>query len=129
MQTNNNSYHDGASAFFRCFSEKDAHLNAVEQLTFPSTDLFGSQVLTKQKEEETKDIFLEEIDDKIYEIPDLPKLELGDGLANTLGAEADNILKETFVNSKKLEDEVLENIKEEYGFEEIKNAFHEASVP
>ena len=72
---------------------------------------------------------LEEIDDKIYEIPDLPKLELGDDLANILGTEAEDILKENFVNSKKLEDEALENIKEEYGFEEIKNAFDEASVP
>ena len=33
------------------------------------------------------------------------------------------------MNSKKLEDEALENIKEEYGFEEIKSAFDEASVP
>ena len=63
---------------------------------------------------------LEEIDGKIYEIPDLPKPELGDGLANILGAEAEDIFKENFVNSKKLEDEALENITEEYGFEEIK---------
>ena len=33
------------------------------------------------------------------------------------------------MNAKNLEDEALENIKEEYGFEEIKNAFDEASVP
>ena len=72
---------------------------------------------------------LEEIDDKIYEIPDLPKLELRDDLANILGTEAEDILKENFVNSKKLEDEALEIIKQEYGFEEIKNAFDEASVP
>ena len=72
---------------------------------------------------------LVEIDHKIYEIPDLPELELIDSLANILGAEAEDILKENFVNSKKLEDEALENIKEEYGFEEIKNAFDEASVP
>ena len=72
---------------------------------------------------------LVEIDHKIYEIPDLPELELVDSLANILGAEAEDILKENFVNSKKLEDEALENIKEEYGFEEMKNAFDEASVP
>ena len=33
------------------------------------------------------------------------------------------------MNSKNLEDEALENIKEKYGFEEIKNTFDEASVP
>ena len=32
------------------------------------------------------------------------------------------------MNSKNLVDEALENIKKEYGFEEIKNAFDEASV-
>ena len=68
------------------------------QLTFSLTDLFGSQVLTKEKEEKTKDKVLGEIDNKIYEMPDLPKLELGDGLANILGAEAEDILKENFVN-------------------------------
>ena len=63
------------------------------QPAFPSTDsLFGSQVLTKVKEEETKDRVLEEIDDKIYEIPDLPKLELGYDLASILGTEAEDIL-------------------------------------
>ena len=35
---------------------------------------------------------LEEIDDKIYEIPDLPKLELGYDLASILGTEAEDIL-------------------------------------
>ena len=92
--------------------------------------LFGSQIhtLTKEKNEEIKDKVLEEIDDKIYEIPDLPKLELEDGLANILGAEAKDILEENFVNPKKLEDKTLEKIKQAYGFEEIKNAFDEASV-
>ena len=33
-----------------------------------------------------------------------------------------------FENKKELEDELLKNIKEEYGFEEIKYAFDEASV-
>ena len=69
-----------------------------------------------------------EIDDKIYEISNLPKLELGDGLANVLGPQAEDILKEKFVNPKELEYETLENIKEEYNFDEIKGAFDEASV-
>ena len=60
---------------------------------------------------------------------DPPKLELGDGLANILGPEAEDILDEGFIYKKELEDEVLENIKEQYGFEEIKDAFDKASVP
>ena len=84
----------------------------------PANNLFGSQTQTLTREkEETKDKVLEEIDEKIHEIPDLPKLELGNGLINVLGAEAKDILEDKFVNSKKLEDDALENIKEGYGFE------------
>ena len=65
-----------------------------------------------------------------YELPDdPPKLELGDGLANILEPEAKDILDEGFINKKELEDKVFENIKDEYGFEEIKYVFDEASVP
>ena len=46
-----------------------------------------------------------------------------------LGKEADDILDEKLVNKKKQEDEALKNFKEEYGFEEIKDAFDEGSVP
>ena len=69
------------------------------------------------------------MDDAIYELPDTPKLELGDGLLNTLGVQADDILDQEFVNKKQQEDEVLEQIKEEYNFDEIKNAFDEGTVP
>ena len=41
----------------------------------------------------------------------------------------DQQIYEGFVNKKELEDEALENIKEEYDFEEIRDAFGEASVP
>ena len=92
--------------------------------TFSTTTTFNMR-----KKEKIKDKVSEEIDDKIYKIPDLPKLELGDGLVNILGTEAGDVLKENFVNPKKLEDEAFENIKEEYGFEEIKDAFDEASFP
>ena len=95
-----------------------------------TNNLFGSQTetLTSEKEE-TKDKGLEEIDEKNFELRDPPELELGDGLANVLGAEAEDILEDKFINSKKLEDDVLENKKEEYGFEEIQDVFDEASVP
>ena len=62
-------------------------------------------------------------------MPDLPKLELGDGLLNTLGVQAEDLLKHKFVNHKQQEDAVLELIKEEYNFDEIKHAFDEGTVP
>ena len=96
----------------------------------PWNNLYGSrtQTLTREKEE-IKNPVQKELDDKIYELPnDPPKLKLGDDLENILGPEAEDILNEGFVNKKELEDELLENIKEVYGFEEIKDAFDEASV-
>ena len=59
----------------------------------PSNILYGSQTptLTREKEE-IKNAVQKELDDKIYKLPnDPPKLELGDGLANILGTEADDI--------------------------------------
>ena len=97
---------------------------------FPPTDpLFGSHVMTKERKEEEKEKIIDEIDENIYELPDLPKLELGDQLRNTLGAEAEDILKAEYVTSKELEDKNLEEIKEEYNFDEIKDAFDHAAVP
>ena len=96
-----------------------------------SNNLYGSQTQTLTREkEEIKNAVQKDLDDKIYELPnDPPKLELGDGQANILGPEAEDILDEGFINKKELEDEVLEKIKKDYGFEEVKDAFDEASVP
>ena len=58
----------------------------------------------REKKEDTKGKKLEETDGKIYETPDLPtKLELEDGLANVLGPEAEDNLKDEFVSSKVLD--------------------------
>ena len=62
-------------------------------------------------------------------MPDPPKLELGDGLLNTLGVKADDILEQKFVNQKQQEDAVLEQIKEEHNFDKIKDAFDEGTTP
>ena len=97
----------------------------------PSNNLYGSQTQTLTREkEEIQNAVQKDLDDKIYELPDdPPKLELGDGQANILGPEAEDILDEGFINKKELEDEVLEKIKKDYGFEEVKDTFDEASVP
>ena len=46
-----------------------------------------------------------------------------------LGVEAEDILDEKFVNKKELEEEALENAKEEYDVEEIKDGFDEGVIP
>ena len=62
-----------------------------------SGNIFGSQTktLTREKEREkvVQDSVQQESDDAIYKLPDPPKLELGDGLLNSLGIEAVDILQ------------------------------------
>ena len=68
---------------------------------------FGSQTQTltreKEKEKVAQDSVQKELDDTIYELPDPARLELGDGLLNSLGVEADDILEEKYVNKKQEE--------------------------
>ena len=69
----------------------------------PINSLLGSQTQTLTRgKEETKDKVLEQLDEKMYKLPDPPKFELGDGLANVLSAEAECILGDSFINSKDL---------------------------
>ena len=62
-----------------------------------SGNIFGSQTQTLTREEErekvVQDSVQQELDDAIYKLPDPLKFELGDGLLNSLGIEADNILE------------------------------------
>ena len=56
-------------------------------------------------------------------MPDPPTLELGDGLLDVLGVEANDALHKKFGNKKEEEDAVLEQIKEDYDFDHIKDTF------
>ena len=51
------------------------------------------------------------MDNTIYELPDRPKPELGDGLLNSLGVEADDTLEQKFGNKRQQEDAVHEQIR------------------
>ena len=68
----------------------------------PTNNLYSSLAQTlKRENEEIQNTIQEELDDKIYELPDdIPKLELGDGLTNVLGPVAEGILDERLVNKK-----------------------------
>ena len=83
--------------------------------------MFGSQIqiLTREKEK-AKD---EKVSDanKIYELLKIPKLKLGDRLANVLGTEGEKILEDNLLQAKELEDKNIEQIKEEYEFDKIKD--------
>ena len=79
------------------------------------------QTLTREKEWEkvAQGSVQQELDDAIYELPDPPKLELGNGLLNLLDVEANDILEQKFFNKKKQEDAVHKQIKKDYNFNEI----------
>ena len=88
-----------------------------------SGKILGSQTQTPTREKEKEKVFQDsvqkELDDTIFELPDHPRLELGDGLLNSLVVEVDDILEQKYVNKKQEEDAVLEQIKEDYNFDEI----------
>ena len=69
------------------------------------------------------------IDDVLYELPDNSELELGDGLLETLGDNAEDLFQADNITNKEEEDLFLEKIKDEYSFEDIKESLDEENVP
>ena len=58
------------------------------------------QTLTREKEETKNEEPLD--NNKIYELPEVPKIEIGDRLANVLGKEGEEILEDDFLRVKEL---------------------------
>ena len=97
----------------------------------PSGNLFGSQTatMTRKREGETVyDTAKEQIDDTIHELPDHVEVKLGDGLIDNLGIEANDLLDSGNITQQEEEDVVLEQIKEDYNFDDIKDAFDDGVV-
>ena len=88
-------------------------------------DLFGLQAAIATREGKTKT--QEKVDNFLYELPeDVPELELGDGLLQTLGTEAEDLFDTKAPPTKQEEeDEILKNLMEEYDVENIKNTMDE----
>ena len=80
--------------------------------------------MTRTKPESEK--VIENIDTAIYEIPDPPKIEIGDPLLNVLSTDAEEILKDDYVSDK---DKRIEQIKDEYNFDGVKDAFDYGQIP
>ena len=80
----------------------------------------GAMMDPKTKREKSKTI--NEIDGLLYELPDdsqLPHLEMGDGLLDTLGNEGEDIIDDA-LNRKEEEDLIFEKIIDEYNIPGIK---------
>ena len=76
----------------------------------------------KKKIYPTDDVRLQ-IDDTIYELTEQSDLEIGNGLIDTLGVEANDLLDSDFVTAQEDIDAVWEQIKEDYNFDETKETF------
>ena len=55
-------------------------------------------------------------------MPEIPKLEFGDRLVKVLGTEGEEILEDSFLPAKELEDKNILEIKQEHEFNKIKDA-------
>ena len=82
---------------------------------------------TKEKIQEEK--VIDDIDTAIYEIPDPPEIEIGDLILNVLTTEAKVILENDYVNDEVIQEKTFEQIKDEYNFDDIKDAFDEGKIP
>ena len=82
---------------------------------------------TKEKIQEEK--VIDDIDTAIYEIPDPIEIEIGDLILNVLTTEAKVILENDYVNDEVIQEKTFEQIKDEYNFDDIKDAFDEGKIP
>ena len=71
---------------------------------------FGEMAITKTKPEDEQ--ILEDIDTAICEVPESPKMKIGDPLLNYLSTDAEGILADDCVNPEELQNRTIEQIKE-----------------
>ena len=76
-----------------------------------------------------KEQILEDINTAIYEVPEPHKIEIGEPLLNFLSTDAEAILADDYVNPEELQNKTIDQRKEEYKFDEIKDAFDEGKIP
>ena len=92
-------------------------------------NLFGSQAaMADPREEEKKTKTKQDVDDFLCELPErtIPDLELGDGLLNSLGTNAQNLFVVNAPPSKKEEEEeILKDIMDEYEIDKIRDTMDE----
>ena len=84
---------------------------------------FGENVIEKSEK------LIENTENALNEVPELPERELGDSLINVLSTKADKILQDDYINDNVLNDKTIEEIKDEYNFDQIKDTFDAGKVP
>ena len=87
------------------------------------TRRFGEAALEKTEQE-----LVRKINDVLEDVSLPPTLELADESLNILG-NAENVLKNNYVNDRVLNEKNIEDIKGEHTFDKIKNKLDEGHVP
>ena len=90
---------------------------------------FSEMTMTKTEAKPKQELVLEDIYSAIYEIPEPPKIEIGDPLLNVLSTDAEKTLEDDYIKDKIVQDKILEQTKEEYNFDEITDAFDDGKIP
>ena len=86
--------------------------------------------MTKPPKEKTKEKKVtDDINTAIYKLTDPPSIKTGDLLVNVLRTEAEGILEDDYVNDKVIQEKTIEQIKDEYNFDDIKDDFDEEKIP
>ena len=85
--------------------------------------------MTKPPKEKTKEEKVtDDINTAIYKLTDPPSIITGDLLVNVLRTEAEGILEDDYVNDKVIQEKTIEQIKDEYNFDDIKDDFDEGKI-
>ena len=85
--------------------------------------------MTKPPKEKTKEEKVnDDINTAIYKLTDPPSIKTGDLLVNVLRTEAEGILEDDYVNDKVIQEKTIEQIKDEYNFDDIKDDFDEEKI-
>ena len=110
--------------FFENAQQPSSFSNATGGI---GNDLFGSQAATAKRENKTKTKTQSEVDDFLYKLPEnMPDFKLEHGLVQVLGSEAEDLFDPAApLTKKEEEDEILKDLMEEYGVQDIKKTMDE----
>ena len=72
---------------------------------------------------------IENINNELSDVPEPPEIELANWIIYILSTKADEILQDGYINDNALNEKKIEEIKNEYNFDQIKDAFDEGKVP
>ena len=81
----------------------------------------------KSEQQQPKNDVTKEIDELMKSVPSPPRLELPDKILKVL-RDGEDVINDDFVKVEKNDDEDIQEIKDKYNFEDIKNEFDHEKV-